>query len=219
MSRRFPFLRGSGCVSAAVVAALGFLLFGGLSTAVAQAPHVVRVEEDWELVVSEPFADAAAPQVTCVISPVGHLGWRHIAFELNHQSMADFVPGGMQLAVWDGESFVHSHKHSSSAVMSSGSETVRWTQVMYVTGGLLRFEVTGGTSTTWGSFGGSGSLRHTESTLLTDLDGYSPDVSVANSGVGFAGNRVSSLVLKRVRVFLSDGQQVVDETPRVVHTP
>jgi hypothetical protein len=37
--------------------------------------------------------------------------------------------------------------------------------------------------------------------------------------VGFAGNRVSSLVLKRVRVFLSDGQQVVDETPRVVHTP
>jgi len=219
MFRRLKFHRGSGCVSAAVVAALGFLLFGGLSTAVAQAPHVVRVEEDWELVVSEPFSDSAAPQVTCVISPVGNLDWHHVAFELNHQSVPDFVPGGMQLAVWDGESLVHTHKHPSSAVMSTDNETVRWTQCMYVSDGLLRFEVTGGSSNTWGSFGGAGYLRHTESALFTDLDGYSPDVSVANSGVGFAGNRVSSLVLKQVRVFLSDGQQVVDETPRVVHTP
>ena len=220
MFRRLNRFCRSRYVSAAVVAAaVGFLLLSGFSTAFAQAPSVVRVEEDWELVVSDPFADSAAPQVTCVISPVGHLNWHHVAFELNHQSVASFVPGGMQLVVWHGETMDHTHKHPSSAVMSTDNETVRWTQALNLSAGVLRFEVVGGTSTTWGSFGGSGQLRHSESTLLTSLDGYSPDVSVANSGVGFAGNRVSSLVLKEVRVYLSDGTQVVDSTPRVVHTP
>ena len=48
----------------------------GLALLVAQfakgdLPEVVRVEEDWELVVGTPDANSDAPQVTCVISPTG----------------------------------------------------------------------------------------------------------------------------------------------------
>jgi hypothetical protein len=53
-------------------------------------------------------------------------------------------------------------------------------------------------------------------TNLTDLNGYSPDVSVEASGVGYAAYRVQTLVLKRVRWYLEDGTILVDESERTV---
>jgi hypothetical protein len=52
---------------------------------------------------------------------------------------------------------------------------------------------------------------------LLNLDTYSPDVSVANSGIGFAANRVQSLKLKQVRVTTSSGTVYIDTTQRVAH--
>jgi hypothetical protein len=54
-------------------------------------------------------------------------------------------------------------------------------------------------------------------TSLSSLNAYNPDISVRNSGVTYAGNRVTSLVLKSVRRYLSNGQVLVDDTPRSVH--
>ena len=178
---------------------------------------VVRVEEDWELVVNDPDADSVSPQVTCTMSPLSHINAVHATFELNHQSQPYFAPGGVQLQVWDGVVPVAARENPSDAVMGTNAETVSWTQVMEVKDGMLSFDVVKGSSTTWGSFGGQGYLKHSMATHLMDLSGYSPLVSVEHSGAGYAQNRVDLLVLKQVRFILSTGQVVVDPTYRVVH--
>jgi hypothetical protein len=62
-------------------------------------------------------------------------------------------------------------------------------------------------------------VRASVDTSLTTLAGYSSSVSIDNSGVGYAGNRVSSLKLRAVRRYLP-GYQLLDEvtTPVVVHS-
>ena len=179
--------------------------------------QIVRVEEDWEMVVSEPDPDTDGPQVTCVISPVGDTNWLNAHFELNVRTVPYFRPGGLQLQLWYGESPVSHTHYPNTAIMSTAGETVRWTQAMALNGGVLSFEIVNGESTTWGPFGGQGYLQSSITTGLSDLSGYSPSVSVANSGIGYAGNRVASLVLKRVRLINADGQVSEDDTPRVLH--
>jgi hypothetical protein len=87
---------------------------------------------------------------------------------------------------------------------------------MKLSGGLLTYEITDGSSTTWGAFGGQGYLKGTVATTLLNLNGYNSAVSVANSGIGYASNRVTSLTLKRIRVVTSSGDTVEDSTPKIV---
>ena len=183
----------------------------GLDTA-----QVVRVEEDWELVVVTPDPNTTAPQVNCVISPVGNVESFHAALLLNYQGLPEFIPGGVQLQVWHDEIPRLWRKFPSNALMAPDGETVRWTQTMELHDGWLTFEVVGGTSTTWGTFGGQGYLKAGIATWLENLNDYNPDVSVNNSGVSFAANRVVSLVLKRVRLVMSDGNVLEDSAPRVI---
>ena len=57
-------------------------------------------------------------------------------------------------------------------------------------------------------------------TTLTDLNSYCPNVSVANSGVTFAANRVRSLKLRTVRGYSDSGELLVEDThPVVVFAP
>jgi hypothetical protein len=58
-------LRARFCLYSLVALAL---LGTGLS-AFAQTGNVVAVEEDWELVLTEPDPDVVAPQVTCAMAP------------------------------------------------------------------------------------------------------------------------------------------------------
>ena len=177
---------------------------------------VVKIEEDWELVLSEPDPDNNAPQVTTCISPTANQNSLYAAFELNFGSQPSFVAGGMQLQLWNGEQLLFSKRHTETGKLSNPGEAVRWTQRMQLTGSLLTFAVVDGTSTTWSTFGQQAALSKTISTSLADLSGYNPSASVSGSGVGFASNRVSSLVLKKVRVYLSNGSMTEDATPRTV---
>lgn len=193
------------------------ILAGPVRPACAFDPtDVVRVEQDWKLVVTTPDVNSCGPQVSTVLSPVGHVQWRHMTFEINHQSVPNFVAGGMQLQTWWGEFPTGTHKFPNPAVMSTDNETVEWTQSMEIDSGNLEFEITGGTSTTWGNFGGQGYLKTTVPTYLDDLNAYSTNVSVDNSGVVFAANVVGTLVLKRVRTYTANGQMQEDANPRVV---
>jgi len=181
-------------------------------------PTIVRVEEDWELTVASPDPDLDAPQVTCVISPVGNVSSVHAAFEINAQSLPVFTPGGLQLQTWQGEMALSDRRFPNGMVMATPGEVVRWTQSMQLSAGQLTFEISDGSSTTWGSFGGQGYLKSTVATSLVSLNTYDPAVSAKHSGVAYAGNRVQSLVLKRVRAFTADGEQVEDTTERVIHS-
>jgi hypothetical protein len=181
------------------------------------AADVVRVEEQWELVIATPDPGSDAPQVTCLLSPCGEIAYTHAVFELNQRTQPSFSPGGLQLQVWFGESPLVHVEAANTAVLGQAGETIQWTQSMEVGGGVLTFAVTGGHSATWGDFGQAGELRIQRPTWRTNLNQYDPAVSVQNSAVGYASNRVKSLVLKCVRYTSATGEVWEDSTVRPVH--
>jgi len=189
-----------------------------LAATVAPAQNLVRVEEDWEMVVGEPDANSCGPQVACTMSPLGDIDGTHFTLEINHRSMPYWSPGGITLHHWSGEWRLQSMERQDRSVMQTNGEVVRWTQSLDTTvPGNLIFQITDGTSSTWGPFGYSMNLKLSTVWLAGHINNYSPDVSVSRSGVAFAGNRVSSLKILRVRATLSDFSTATDDTVRVVH--
>jgi len=184
----------------------------------AQTTDVTRIEEDWELVITEPSPNSDAPQVTCLIAPVANVASLYATFIVNHHDVPYFIAGGLQQQAWNGKTLLASKRYPDQAVLTTPGETIRWTQVMRLADDGLVFEVVNGESTTWGAFGGEGTIKITVSTALTNLNGYNPAVSVEHSGASFAANRVQSLVLKRVRAYGAAGLITEDRTARVVHS-
>ena len=181
------------------------------------AQPIVRVEEDWELVVGEPDLTTNGPQVTTVITPLNNVNGVHATFEVNHQTQPGYVAGGMQVQVWNGETPVAAKKGSKDGQLHHAGEAVRWTQSMELQGGNLIFEVSDGNSSSWGTFGGQGYLRLSVGTSLSNLNGYNPDCSADHTGIGYGSNRVAILVLKEVRIYDAQGLIATDSTQRVVH--
>ena len=174
------------------------------ATVWADAPRVVSVEEHWELHVGQPDADSSAPQTTMVMSPSGDLGSAYFLFTLNHSNVPDYRPGGMQIQLWDGTDLVEHRVADESSALTHEGEVVTWVQRMSLEDGNLTFQISNGSSDTWGSFGGS-DLTLSTPTTLTGLNSYLPAVSLTESGVGFAENRVISLVLKKLVWVTEDG--------------
>lgn len=195
---------------------LCFLCVAPIPVVANPATTVIRVEEDWELQVDTPDSNSAGPQVTCTFSPDGSVNSVHAALELNHQSLPEFVPGGIQLQLWNDEAEISSHKFPNGKVLATSGEVIRWTQTMEIKAGQLTFEIIGGHSTTWEKFGGQGYLKTTLSTTLPNLNLYNPKVSVEQSGVGYAANRVKTLRLKEVRVHTQSGEVYSNTTNHIV---
>ncbi len=202
-------------IAGIVLTWMALVNLAGVVKAQDQTP-VMRVEEDWELVVAEPDLETTAPQVTCVVSPTDGLDGYYASIELNHQTQPDFSSGGVHLQTWAGEEPLDTEGSTEQGLLSLESETVRWTQSMQLVGSALKFAVEGD-SATWGHFGGGGELRATVGTTLSSLNDYRPDTSVAHSGVGLASNRVTRLVLKEVRYYSAQGLLLRDTTERVVY--
>ncbi|MBU4270991.1 MAG: hypothetical protein KKE86_00600 [Planctomycetes bacterium] len=188
------------------------------STAWAEEPSITRIEEDWELVIGEPSPNSDAPQVTCAVSPLSDMNSYSATFVVNHHEAPAFAAGGLQLQAWNGETLLASRRAPNQAVLATPGETIRWTQVMKKTADGVEFEVLNGSSTTWGGFGGEGTLKLPIAAPIPNLNGYNPENSVEHSGVSYAGNRVQSLVLKRVRAYTDEGLLAEDANPRIVHS-
>src|SRR5205823_3417492 len=85
------------------------------------------------------------------------------------------------------------------------NETVSWVQRISLSDGALKFQVLNGESETWNKFGGEDLLLSVPSTL-TALNSYRPSVSLSESQVGYAENRVTSLTLTKLVWVTDDGQ-------------
>jgi hypothetical protein len=198
-------------------ALVGLIISITCSAASEAASPIVRVEEDWELQLLVPDPSSAGPQITCVISPVSGTGGVHAVFEVNHRTQPDYAAGGMQPQIWDGPRLLSVKSLPKTDVLSQEGETIRWTQRMHLFEHHLVFDVVGGTSSTWGAFGGEGTLMGHTTTSLTSLEGYHPGFSADNSGIGFASNQVAKLVLKEVRCYTSDGLVYQSTNSHVVY--
>src|SRR5262245_51609068 len=151
------------------------------------------------------------------MSPTSDIAGVHFTQEINHRSAPYWTPGGLTIHGWNGESREQSYDRADRTVMSTSNETVTWTQIMNLNGGLITFQVKNGSSTTWGPFGYSGMYKIHRWWNGSNLNGYTPAVSIAESGVVYAGNRVHTLKLKQVRLTLDDGTELVDDTERIAH--
>ena len=179
-------------------------------------PDVVKVQEDWELVVGDADTLREAPQVVCAMAPRPTDDSVYALFELNHQSLPSYQSGGLQLQVWSGEELLGYKDDERSALLGQAGEVITWTQEMSTQHCGLKFRVLGGSSGTWGEFAPDGALQVDGGRGDDDLNGYSPDFSVSRSGVSFGAKRVQSLTLKRVRLYSAQGLIAEDDTPRSV---
>jgi hypothetical protein len=203
--------------AAALAGLVAVVAAGGLS-AQNSSTDVYAVEEDWQVVVSDPQLNDNGPQITCTISPAD-MGTAYCAFDLNYHTQPDYQAGGMQLHTWDPADPIEIASSPHNGVMQTSGETVTWTTRMAWNNGNLEFRVNNGQSQTWGSFGqGDSQMFLSLPTPLSNLNSYSPNVSLDNSGVSFASNLVVSQTLMAVRWYDANGnliQQVT--TPQVVH--
>ena len=168
------------------------------------------VEEEWELTITEPDWALAAPQISTVMTPFEDANDFYLALAINHRFDPTFSAGGMELQLWyQGE--LLGWQSVDGVVLATPGETIKWTQRLELKGGKLWFSVVNGDSTTWGSFGQGESMHLTLSTTLPDLDDYHPNVSIDNSGILFASNRVGSLVLKTVRGYDANGDLLAED--------
>ena len=200
MTRRLHLLRCG--VSAMLLCGVNVIV---AARAAAESSRVIAIEEHWELQVARPDADRSAPQTTMVMSPTGDLTDTHFLLTLNHVTVPDYQPGGLQVQLWNGEELVEEKVEQESVALSHSDETVRWIQRLSLANGTLKFEVINGASESWPAFGGEG-LSLSATTSLTSLNGYRPAVSLSESQVGYAENRVDSLVLTKLVWITEDGQ-------------
>jgi hypothetical protein len=184
-----------------ILCGLAILIAGSVS---AQSPRVIRVEEHWELSLGQPDSDLSAPQITMVLSPDDDLEGVHFQFALNHETVPQYEPGGMQVQLWDGEELLDESAAHEDGTLRYADEVVRWVQRVSLENDTLTFEVRDGESETWGSFGGN-DLSLSVPTTLTGLNGYRPGVSITESQVGYAENRVVSLTLTKLVWVTEDG--------------
>lgn len=187
-------------IGCAVAGSLAFLLAG---QAAAQS-EILEIEEHWELVIGEPDAPVSAPQATMVMSPSGDLEGQYFLFTINYRNLPNYEPGGLQVQLWHGDEAVATDSFGASA-LDQTNDTIQWVEHLKVEDGTLTFGVDG-SSLAWGSFGGGESLSLSTPTSLTSLNGYRPAISIGESQVGYAGNRVQHLTLTKLVWRTADGE-------------
>lgn len=176
-----------------------------LPAAPASSADVVSIEEHWSLNVGGPELERCAPQVSMVMSPIDNVDGNHFVFLLNHSTFPGFVAGGLQLQHWDGGFVMNTANSDKQGILSYDQETVSWVQRLSLDDGIVTMEIKDGDSQSWGSFGQGANLRLSYSSGLARLNNYRPSISISDSGIGFAGNRVSSLTLNKLKWTLVDG--------------
>jgi hypothetical protein len=180
------------------------------------ASTIDRVEEDWELVISQPEPDEESPQILNVIAPGGSTNSDFYVFEINHNTQPEYSAGGLELQRWTGNAVQSWSAFPDTSPLSTPNETITYTLRMKLYGGVLAVSVRNGQSVTWGDFGPD-NLRIWSFTTLTNLNNYSTDNSVANSRIGYASYRVTRFALKEVRYYSGSVLVKTDTTDRVVH--
>jgi hypothetical protein len=174
---------------------------------------VIRVEEDWQLVLNEPNGDVDSPQLHTVMAPSDSMDASHAQVLWNYRETPGFVTGGVQLQSYSGETLLR-RRSMEYGQLSTTAETITWTQSLTTDGVILAFEVNNGQSSSWGIFGKD--MRIDDTAGLPDLNSYSSEVSARESGVTYGSNRVDLMVITEVRRYGASGLLSVDTVPKVV---
>jgi hypothetical protein len=177
---------------------------------------VMRIEEDWEIVVGEPSPDENLPQLYVVSTPSGSIDGQYSVFEINNLLLPDFYGGGLQFQTWWGDQATGEAHHTNYSSLSTNGETITFTVRLRAWGdGNVSFKVQNGQSTTWGAFGNNSSLRLVRDCGLSTLSSYTPESSAKYSRVGSGRGRIQTFRIKQVRYYDANGNLLsTDDTDR-----
>ncbi len=175
---------------------------------------VVRVEQDWRLVLNEPNDDVESPQLHTYQSLTTGTKPVYVQVCWNYHEYPDFVPGGVQIQLWYGDQLLLDRSVTLEP-LSAPDETITWTQVLEINGSDVSFRIVDGQSATWGAFGG-GDMQIEVTTTIPNLDGCTTQASVDESLITYGSNRVESLTITEVRRYRSGGTATVDSAAHVV---
>jgi hypothetical protein len=191
--------------------ALAMLLSASVMTLGAD---VTAVEEDWQLDIDTPSAARSSPQLNCVMSATGDNLSYYAVLLINQQSSQG---GGLELQLWHGQTLLSSSQLANTASLGTMGERIQWTTQMSLSNnGVLTVQILSGSSTTWGRFGGKSELIVSAQTPLQNLNFYNVNFSTGNSGVEFGNQRVSKLILRKVRVYESNKKSTEQALERIV---
>ncbi len=132
---------------------LGFIAIVLPSNCVAQT-NLVRIEEHWELAITEADSQTNAPQVMLHFSPFGEDSDFHFELDLNHASLPQYSPGGFQVRAMQGDQLLSEARQLANVRFDAAAETISWIQIAQKQPAGWAFAVGFGTSQSWGSFGG-----------------------------------------------------------------
>lgn len=187
------------------IGGMGFALLFALTPCLAEEAKVFKIEEDWEMNIHHPDPAICSPQVTFFTSPSTENAGDYFQLQMNYHCDEWFDGGGFHVAAVDGGATVDEARSPTNAPFTLSTDRVRWTSVMASIDGKLLFAVKDGHAHQWGNFGGPDYLVRVECDDHPDLSHYHHSQSLASVDVGFGGNRVSSITLKQVRLFYTDG--------------
>ena len=191
-----------------------------LPTTSSQGENLVRVEEDWELIVGDPGPWGGMPQITTTMSPVGDLEGLRMLFTLNLDGAPEYESGGMRVMAWESNTPGPAKRFGVGTPLRVRNERITWTQVMSIERGGLSFAIVNGKSETWGEFGQGNALRLKVRSRVANLNDYSQDSSYYCSGVSgrrLTPTRVQTLLLRQVRWYSPEGLAYQDNDLRVVY--
>ena len=101
------------------------------------APSVVRVEEDWMLVLNEPNGVVDSPQYHTVMSPFSDFEESYAQVLWNYRETPEFRRGGVQMQGYYGETLTAS-RSLEFAQLNTYAETIRWTQSLSTDGTAVK---------------------------------------------------------------------------------
>lgn len=192
-------------VGMALLVVMRGVCFGGDTT-------VVRVEEDWEVLIGTPDPFLDTPQIVTVFGPADPETGVHAVFELNHGTLPEFSEGGMQLQYWSGETLKGYRRQKAPTEFSTAGETVTYTTVTEIENGNLTMAVTNGKSRTFGEFGDESTLRIQVKTTEANLNGMGLENSLRHSKVTYGANRVQKFQRTRVQMLNAAGEVVATDS-------
>jgi hypothetical protein len=209
MIRRLSTLRRAVLTALAATA----LLFAAPPGQARHGGSIVRIEQDWILVVSSPDSNRCSPQLYFQMFPESG-GDVCCQFLLNYNDQPTFSAGGVQIQVWQNDTVLDgADNNPNQSVLTGENETVTFTLVMEIRGSRLWYSAINVSSSSWGDVS-----RLAVSTAYdpSSFASYKTDDTVAKSGILLGSNRVTALTLKAVRKIDLSGN-VQTELPRVVY--
>jgi hypothetical protein len=179
--------------------------------------QVVRIEEDWVVQIAVPDQPTDAPQITTTMAPFPNSNLQ-FQVNINHAQGSEFVAGGVQVrALADDQTIQEVHKHPNVRLTQTG-EVIHWTTAIHKHESGYWFGLVGGSGQTWGQLGGVGwYISAPNNSDAPSLEQYHYQRSIDQSEVGYAGHRVHSLKLLRVRVYYANGYVAQHQINTTIH--